>query len=787
MSATNVVYSANSMAVVATNPPTTTAAAPRRTQNNEPLTHYLIDTLWQVVFSYLTPYQRVSMRYVEPGFRNNIVRLELDTELAGICSSVEIIAMSKKFYPSDNGRKTLEALAERRNALSNDTSEEALKDARALRNDLIEIMKDIPPSSESNKKDENSWSSSALRLFEISRVRDAFGFAPMREIGRERYGEYVTTLYKDSIKHNLGTLHHQWITQLKWDDRIADKKNRDVCCLSLLNSYEADKKDEEALTFFQEETRIPQKIKGEHLRKIIDRLLEQGEAYVWDLMRVQQPPELTAEETEAANIALKMAEEYLKYGEIQEACNIMADNLMFTDPATNILRFPEQAMKFFELLVNLPRGIHAKINVKIAEAYSLAVSVGNAHDIKKTLNRLIVLLPDNAQKMALIEKAIEINKIFIASVKETILSYKDPLERRSMQLYKLACVLLKEGDVERFFSITRSLTSPILRFGCLDLFLNFPKLLSAYSEEFLKIFDSLPDEYKFLLIEQAKTKKCVDFAALLEKQFNRFAFKQRAEKEFQITVGFDHAFELIGRKMIKDRVTNQDIERLYLLAWDSEKLWDRDTEKTLLEATNHDAKLKSALDFLVEFSDLKFCIRKFCEDIFYYRAQFDKEHTTIKRIFALPVALQMGILRHLRDFIKTRRKGLETPELYSSKTLPIQNHIEAFVKGEEERLEKAHSKTTVVSNENELFTAKEIDDVIHSDLLLSAMVKEVIKDHNLRRGNNHLELEAVGIVTWNEDIERRMTIMHCSDVLQHWSLRHFDVSHMGSRKKVTIT
>lgn len=784
----SIVYTANSMALVAANPATaaaTTAAAPRRIQNNAPVTRYLFNPLWQLVFSYLTPYQQDRMRYVESGFRQNVVHLKLSTVLTSLCSSEEISAMSTEFGPLDPGRKFLEDLAKQRKTLSIEPTEEALNVAQAFQNGLIDVLWVKLEDLESDKKDKHSWSPCVLTMFEIVRVRRSFKMAMMEG----DIDDHVEALARDSITHNLGTHHHRWISQLEWVNPTIDKQNRNTCCMSLLNHFEAYNRTEDALIFMQNETRFSHVVRIGHFNRIVDRLLTNGAAYAWDLMRMQQPPEVTVEETEVANIALQMAEKYLQNGEIQEACNIMADNLMFTDPATNILRFPEQAMRFFELLSNHPDDILSKINQKCAAAFfAAAKSPVNEADIEPVLSRLIILLPDNAKKLELIQKAIKRGGILFNTVLDPVLTAsQNALQKRPVQLYKLACIFLKDGDLERFWSITRNFTSSALLFGCLNQLLDQPKILSLseHLTEFLKISNTLPDEYKFLLIEQAKTKKRADIFPLLESQFNRLALKQRAEKEFQITLGFDQAFGTIGSKMIKQGVTSQDIERLYLLAWDTETLtlFEPVMKSAFLEAAKNDVKLKSALESLDQFSNLRFRSILYCTSLM-RGEKFSKDHTTTAGIFALPVALQIGILRHLKNHIKHNQVESNLRIILEPFLLALQNNIEASGKGEQERLEKEHVKVAVVSDANELIPGNERGEVMQSDLLISAMVLEEMKKRFLVHGEQ-FELEAVGITAESKQIrERRIDFLHCSDVIIRWSFRHFEVRHIESRRKV---
>lgn len=592
-----------------------TAANAARQRTN--LTAVLPASIWQIIFQYQGPLMNFLMRRVDPGFNFIVVRMELDEEITSISTKEEIEQMATELTPKDAEKsKTLKDLALRRNALMTQrqaletleiegklNAETLLAQARTLKYDLVETLSTIPKPTYSWDYLEglmNLWVDTQISFTPetvdgLSRTSILFHLARIRrQFDASREQPSLDTLFDLSCRLNMPTFHHPWLANIR--DRKTRLSAYSKQAEEYLNSNFNQTSPERALLLLQNEGReLPAHERIGILRNITTAFLDNGDAFAWDLLRLQTP-EVSADETAAANKYLAAAEASLKSGDFTVAFRIVRDHLISIDPETDIMRFPDQCMRFLEHVINLPKELRWKMNStfsssstaseadpkvvasasaaapKVAASASSATAAPEDIDIEAILTNLIINLPEGARKDELVKKAqkngfsslgdCEVGKVIWYSL------FPQP-ENRQMNLCKLARIFFEEGDFQRFFAVTKRL-SPPFAFGALDQLLILPDFIQKYSYEFLQVFNNLPDEFQFLLIEQAKTKGQQETATLLEAVFNRAAFRLIAEQEFEIVVSGENPLltpkekdammnsELLSAQLVISRLSSEN-------------------------------------------------------------------------------------------------------------------------------------------------------------------------------------------------------------------------------------
>lgn len=760
-----------------------TAVADTATDNKPNLTVVLLNEIWQKIFAYAGTFTCLLLRRVEPGFHYNVTRMELDSEIATISSKEEIEQMAVDLAPNNSEKSNpFKELAVRRTALTTArqgleklemegklTADALLIQASTLKSDLIEALKGIlkaedtkdeaafSPAAPSNFSEASAdmkslWNfamtmppveingeiPSTLALFHIARIKGIFQFQIRSAVHIGHIHQANKRLCILPSKLNMGTLHHRWIAKVEDRTKRLNLIDNLICEYVLQRDQRDSAQPEKAIVLLQNEGReLPFSQKISRLRIIVSLFLKQRDAYAWDLLRLQTPPVVTVEELEQANKCFSVAEAFLKSGDVPEACRIARDHLISIDPMTNIMRFPDQCLRFLELLINVPKETLSKFNpipehclrflehlfevpketqskfnptatLMSAAAAASATAPPEETFIESVVANLIMHLPDEAKKAELLKKAQD-KKIFqsFPAVTTTIKHSLEALEIRELNLYNLAIILLKDQDFKRFDAIANRLGPPLV-FACLNELLDIPNFFENCENDFFKLANTLPDEYKCLLIDQATKKKCPKVVPLLEASFDRVAFWQRAEKEFQIELKYDLAFSLLFGIMQREGVTTENVDRLLLLAWDpifeNTELFD---SRLASKFNENYKKTHPLLNDAIKQLNLFFQVKR----ILITPPGADDAEALMKFIAKLPPILKVGILR----LLKGKFPKMELTSI-------LEKDIEALGKDVKAKCEEEHRRLTVVCSENILLPSNPRDAIMKSNLMPAAFI-----------------------------------------------------------------
>lgn len=309
--------------------------------------------------------------------------------------------------------------------------------------------------------------------------------------------------------------------------------------------------------------------------------LNQGKANAWDVMMPPKAVVVSQSETEAVNKDLELIQNLLRAGKIKKACSVKTQ-LTEIDPDTNSLKFPKQCVEFFRSILALPKKKLAQLDPNPASASEEVNEARLQKTLEEILHFIVTYLPNDKSKNELLKLAKANGNFKIESLEQLVkkdnalrelqfpqTKYNDDLDllidvqsKEPVMLFRLARLLIIQGDIERAFEIGRSFYSPPLIFGFLNHLLNCNKLTADQEKRFLELAKSLPDVFKHLLITLANQKLKHGLAKQMEQNYDPATLKSAAERRFSILVNENRVNKVMKRNA---RLTEEDIYKICLL------------------------------------------------------------------------------------------------------------------------------------------------------------------------------------------------------------------------------
>lgn len=665
-----------------------------------------------IIISSTTP---MTIRKIDWQFRTIVDRMTLDHTISylDIADSVASVASSldpKKYEAQITSLKEWDArrvtlTAQRQSLMEGADPLPLLATARILKFDLVDYLSRIPAIALSGIPVMKTVTR-LQELQKLSLMKVAFE-SKLKAVAKDPYspGPNDKLNFLSTISDvELDGFPEQLVTHTFKDDRLKRISNLYEILENYINMH---MNPDRAMTLLSNEGRELLPAQQVTLScKLVDLLLEQQRASAWDLLL---PPDsfVTEAEVKAADQALAKVEAHVKSGDIPSACQIARTTLLETNPLTGSLRFPDQCLRLFSALVNnsdqKPKIVTTKSNVAGANTPK-----DDNTSIYHVLIDLVRLLPHSSEKEELLRKAQKEPSFTQNAYLERLLDTSlEELKKREIRLYKLASVLIKDGDFARGIEIANLIRSPHLIFGCLDCLLDY-KLDPEQTTEFLRLAQRLPDEHKYILIKQATAKERDVLAVQLEQGFNRLAMKQQAERELGFVISTQKLLETI---IAKKDLTKEDVDRILLVAWSAPIGYAGKTIVPVLtnilgiDKITSNSLLQTAVNSLARFDELR----------------QTKNTLDLKNVKALPVLLQVRTLKDLKQFQKYSN---ECDEQISQ----LQKEIESKGKDVIANAEAEYLKIFVVSPENPYMSAKEVAEVLNTEFLVQTFVRNRFSD-----------------------------------------------------------
>lgn len=521
---------------------------------------------------------------------------------------------------------------------------------------------------------------------------------------------------------------------------------------------------------------------------VTNRRLNSGHTSALDMLKPASVVVVSQAENEQVNKDLARIQALLKKGKIKKACQVNT-RLVEVDPDTNSLKFPNQCVEFFHSVLSLPPDQFEKLNPAKTGATESEKKARMQNTLNEILQFIMTYIPDDKRKMALLNQAkrnFKLDGLLELLNKENAIGnfpFQNPKKVNSNELdvlidfqsskpianYRLARLLINEGDIERAIEIGKTFESPPLVFGFLYLLLNCQKLTPDQEKVFLNLASKLPNPFKHLLITHANLRNKHHLAKEMELNFDRKLFKSEAEKGYRIIFN-----DQIIHKVMNRDLSEADIYNVCLIY----RMAPSNRGEYKYEKTNHDVwgcRIHSML-FNKGMKKLSIAIRSF-EDVMPIRKGSDLT-TIVDRCKKdeWPIPLIVLYMEELRDERRDRDNKLK---------FELQRLLPYSFQHTRETLTQQMMELAIPVKDNIFIPPKERDEINRNELLCLRYVLEGIKNG----GYNEAELMVTGM-QWRpngNEIFPEIPINEGAELftpyenrLQHWSLRGFDVLSVKS-------